>query len=170
MMSTIHFLDPSRAPVSVGISDFKVVNQPGAILATHSLGSCLGVTAFDAEAMVGGMLHCLLPDSKTSPDRARQRPAMFVDTGIEALLNAMYEQGAQRRRIVIKLAGAGQFLDKQGHFRIGDKNYAAARKSLWKSNLLIRGEDCGGSKPRTMYLFMATGETWIRSMSEEYSI
>jgi len=44
------------------------------------------------------------------------------------------------------------------------------RKILWKNNILISGEDVGGSKPRTMVLDMSTWRVTIRSGEKEYEI
>jgi len=61
-------------------------------------------------------------------------------------------------------------LDDKRFFRIGEKNYMVVRKILWKNNILISGEDVGGSKPRTMVLDMSTWRVTIRSGEKEYEI
>src|SRR4051794_4616024 len=65
--------------IVVDVGDLKVTNVPEAILATYALGSCVGVSVYDPHARVGGLLHCQLPASSMSPDRATQRPALFAD-------------------------------------------------------------------------------------------
>ena len=49
----------------VGISEFKISEDVGDTLITYSLGSCLGLVLYDPITKVGGMVHCLLPLSKT---------------------------------------------------------------------------------------------------------
>jgi chemotaxis protein CheD len=39
----------------VGISDLKVSKNPGDVLITYALGSCIGITVYDPKARVGGI-------------------------------------------------------------------------------------------------------------------
>ena len=143
-----------------------VSKRPEQSLVTYSLGSCVGVTLYDPEAGVGGMIHCLLPVSKTDPEKAKANPAMFTDTGFVALLNAVTAEGAQMERLLVKVAGGGAPMDSVGRFKIGERNYAVLRKLLWKNNLLISGEDVGGTKPRTMRMEVSSGQVTVSSGSE----
>lgn len=152
--------------VTVGMCELAVSTCPDETLVTYSLGSCVGVTLFDPEAGVGGMIHCMLPVSKTDPEKAKARPAMFTDTGFVALLNEVSAKGAQLNRLVVKVAGGGAPMDSAGRFKIGERNYAVLRKILWKNNLLIAGEDVGGTKPRTMRIQMSDGMVTVSSGGE----
>lgn len=158
--------------VTVGISDYAVTADPGERLITYSLGSCVGVTVFDPEAGVGGMIHCMLPLSTQShdPSKAAQTPAMFVDTGVLLLLNAVYARGAVRERLRIKVAGAANPMDTNGRFRIGERNHAVLRKILWKNDLMIHGESVGGTIPRTLILDVASGRTILRTTEGEVEL
>ncbi len=147
----------------VNISDSQSSSSPEDVLVTYSLGSCIGVAAWDPVAKVGGLLHYQLPCSTMDPERARQRPAMFADTGMGALLASMESQGAVRRRVRVKLAGGAEMLDDAGVFRIGRRNHAAIRKLLWKEGLLLDAEDVGGAAPRTLSLRVADGAVTVKS-------
>jgi len=149
----------------VGISEMKVSNRVGDILVTHSLGSCLGVTVYDPIASVGGMIHCMLPSSKLDPKKAQIFPCMFVDTGIPLLFNETYRLGAQKNRIIVKVAGCSQILGNNELFKIGERNYAILRKILRKNNIPIAAEDVGGMDSRTIYLEIRTGRVIVKSRS-----
>lgn len=151
----------------VGISELRVSGCPDDVLTTYSLGSCLGVTAYDSRQRVGGLIHCLLPLSKSNPEKAAERPAMFVDTGIVELLDALYARGCARSDLEIRVAGAATSMDPGNHFRIGERNYATLRKVLWKNQLLISGEQVGGSDARTVRLSIATGRVRVSHRGEE---
>lgn len=153
----------TQARILVGISDMKMSKRPDEILATYSLGSCVGVTMYDPQLIIGGLLHCLLPDSSSNPKRAAQSPFMFVDTGLELMIQEFVQLGSDKRRLIVKVAGAGRFLDHKNHFDIGKKNYTMLRKVLWKNKIMIKKEAVGGSIPRTMFLHMDTGTTVISS-------
>lgn len=147
----------------IGIAEMKVTDKPDDVLVTYSLGSCIGLSLYDPKARVGGMIHCMLPLSKMDEDKARANPCMFTDTGVLALLQAVFNMGAERRHLIAKVAGGAMFLDEKKIFCIGERNYTVLRKVLWKNNILISAEEVGGTTPRTLTLYMATGRTTIRS-------
>lgn len=149
------------------ICDLVVSDCLEDVIVTYSLGSCVGLTLYDPVARVGGMVHCMLPLARTDPEKAKRRPCMFTDTGVSRLLQAVFDMGADRRRLMAKVAGAGSLLDEKRLFRIGERNYAVLRKVLWKNSILIAAEDIGGVRPRTMYLYMSDGRTMIRSDKQE---
>lgn len=160
----------SAAHVTVGISEMRISHDPSETLITYSLGSCVGLALFDKEARIGGLIHSMLPFSKTDPEKAKRMPCMFVDTGVPALLQAMFDKGAQKRTLIAKVAGGSHILDDKGVFNIGERNYTVLRKLLWKNNILVSGEDVGGSTPRTMSLRMETGATILKMAGREVEI
>ena len=160
----------TRANRTVGISEMVVERDTDNVIVTYSLGSCLGVAVYDSVARVGGMIHCMLPLSKIDPAKAQAMPAMFVDTGVPALLQACFDLGADRSRLRLSVAGAGSPLDDKHVFNIGDRNLAVLRKILWKNSLLIAAEDTGGSEPRTLYLEMKTGEVYLKARGDRRAL
>src|SRR6266536_3150492 len=87
--------------LTIGIGEFAVSSRPGDVIVTHALGSCIAVCVFDAVASVAGMLHFLLPAANINPERARQQPAAFADTGIPLLFQTAHEYGLTKRRSVV---------------------------------------------------------------------
>lgn len=156
----INVLRPPHQIV-VGISDLAVSSDPRDSLVTHALGSCVGVAVHDPTLRVGGLLHFMLPSSEPMRERARTQPAMFGDTGVRALLAAMAAHGCQRHNVVIHLAGGGCLHNDP--MRIGERNQEAARKALSMFQLRVSWADLGGSKPRTMWLDVGTGQVRVRS-------
>jgi chemotaxis protein CheD len=151
----------------VGISDMKVSDSPEDVIVTYSLGSCVGVTMYDPEACIGGMVHCLMPLSRDAREQANLNPYMYVDTGVAGLLRAVLDAGAFKKRLVVKVAGAAKMFQGEDRFRTHERNYMVVRKILWKNRLLIKAERCGGSEPRTMTLYMKDGLTTIRTRGSE---
>jgi chemotaxis protein CheD len=153
--------------VAVGVGEFKVSSQPDDLLVTYSLGSCLGLTAYDPKARVGGILHSMLPDSRINPEKARIQPAMFVDTGMTSFLGELFALGATRGGLRIKMAGGAKVLKEGEFFDIGRRNLLMAKKILWKNNLSILAEDTGGEVSRTIRLRLEDGKTSIRDHAGE---
>jgi chemotaxis protein CheD len=149
--------------IIVGISDLKVSNNPGDALITYALGSCIGVAVFDPKVKVGGLLHFMLPDSSLDPNKAKATPGMFADTGIIALFKTCYAYGAEKKRMVVKIAGGANILDDTNYFRIGQKNIMALRKIFWRNNVLIDGEETGEQCSRTVRLDVSNGRCILKS-------
>jgi chemotaxis protein CheD len=148
--------------IVVGMADCRVSDTPQQILATYALGSCIGLMVYDPKAVVGGMLHFMLPDSTIDPGRGRDNPYMFADTGIPLLLEQVCGRGASKRRLVVHAVGGAQMLDRQGVFEIGKRNYLAMRRILWKAGLLLHGEAVGGANSRTVRLEIGSGRIWLQ--------
>lgn len=154
----------------VGISEMIVSDNPEDLIITYSLGSCVGLTLYEPRLRIGGLIHCMLPLSKIDPARAIERPCMFTDTGVPLLLTTLIGMGAEKRNLIAKVAGAASLLDNNGSFNIGERNQVIVRKLLWKNQILIQGEETGGTKARTMSLNMETGVTLLRSGGVEYEL
>lgn len=153
----------------VSISDMKFSTDPEDVIVTYSLGSCLGVTAYDPKVRIGGMAHCLLPTSKAAKDKARARPFMFVNTGVAMMVRKLVDAGADKQRLVFKAAG-GANMRTDDYFMTGARNFQALEKLLDRNRVLLSAKDVGGTVPRTMFLHMASGRVIIRSLGKETEI
>lgn len=150
------------ADLVVGISDLKVSSNPADSMVTYALGSCIAVAVYDPAAKVGGLLHYMLPDSTLDAAKAKETPAMFADTGIPLLFKSCYKLGADKKRMVVKVAGGASILDESNFFRIGQKNIMAMRKLFWSNNVLIDAEDTGENFNRTVRIDLGTGKFYIK--------
>ena len=151
----------------VDISDAKVSGNLEDEILTYSLGSCIGVTAYDRKAKVGGMLHFQLPTSKGNLERAQENPFMFADTGMAKMVSMMKRLGSSGKNIEIKLAGGAQIMNDAQLFQIGKRNYASIREILWKDGLFIDNEDVGGRHARSLKLIMANGQVIVGDRDEK---
>ena len=154
---------PPRKTFVVGVADMLVSNDSSAEIVTYSLGSCLGVTVYDPVKKIGGMLHLMLPDSKIDTAKAVTMPFMFVDTGVPRLFHAAYNLGADRSRLVVKVAGGAQLLDQQGIFNIGLRNIGALEKLLVQNGLKAHDTDVGGLSSRTVRLDLTNGQVTVKT-------
>lgn len=148
--------------IVVDIADMKIASGDDNDIVTYALGSCIGVAIYDPVSKVGGMLHYMLPEASLNPEKARDNPYMFADTGIPLLFRAAYQAGAVRNRLIIRLAGGANVMDQSNFFSIGKRNYLAARKLFFKNNLLVSSELVGGMTGKTMRLRLKDGQTEIK--------
>jgi chemotaxis protein CheD len=148
--------------IVIDVSDAKVSTDSGEVLATYSLGSCIGLCLYEPNARIGGLLHFQLPDSKHDPKRADERPFMYADTGTVLLMNELLRLGANKRLIHVKIAGGASMPTGPKGFDIGKQNYLAIRKIFWQMGMMIEAEDVGGSWPRNVYMDIDTGNVTVR--------
>jgi chemotaxis protein CheD len=164
MPPTINWvIAPPRKTLVVGVADMVVSNDSSAEIVTYSLGSCLGITLYDPLKKIGGLLHLMLPDSRIDAAKAARMPCMFVDTGVPRLFHAAYNLGADRSRLVVKVAGGAQLLDQQGIFNIGARNFDALQSLLSQNRLKTHATDVGGFSCRTVRLDLSTGEVTVKT-------
>lgn len=147
----------------IGVGDGAVSRDPGTTLVTYALGSCVALMIHDPVMHIGGMAHCMLPESADSQQERTTRPCKFADTAVPFLLRAVVELGGDRRRLVISAAGGAQIMDDNSMFNIGKRNCLAMRKALWKSGLLAHAEDTGGNEVRTVRMDLGSGRVWLQS-------
>lgn len=152
--------------IIVDIADIQVSSNPEAEIVTYALGSCIAVCIFDPKRGVAGMIHYMLPHSKTSPEKAKARPGMFANVGVPMLFNKMYEEGCVKKDLVVKVVGGGTLHDDNRVFDIGRRNYAILRKIFWKNNVYCAAEDVGGAKSRTVRITVATGQVRVFTKGE----
>ena len=152
--------------IIVGVGDMKVSKDPEAVLATYSLGSCIGIAVYDPVAKVGGLLHYMLPESSLDAVKAKKNPYMFGDSGIPLLFKSSYKLGAKKSRMKVMVLGGAQILDQNGLFNIGKRNHTIVRKMFWKNNVMVDYEAVGGTVNRTIKFSVDSGEAWLKVSGE----
>ena len=145
----------------VGVGEVKVSAASGDSIVTHALGSCLGITLHDAVTGIGGLLHAMLPTATLNPRRAVEKPAQFIDTGLEKLVSDCCRIGASRSRLLAKVAGGAESSiggrKTFDHFQIGRRNFEALEQLLRDRGIPLGGHDIGGTDSRTMLLEISSG-------------
>ena len=153
---------------TVSIGELIVSSAPEDVLIAYGLGSCVAVCVYDPVARVGGMLHALLP-SASAANQADGTPAKYVDQGVPLLVDSILQHGAQRRRLVVRLAGGAQVLTipgMDGALDIGKRNVRAAEETLQALGLRIHAQATGGNAGRTVKLYVANGQVTVKSLGQ----
>lgn len=150
----------------LGVGDHRAANTPGEILKTFALGSCVALIVHDPKTGVVGMAHIALPDSKINPERSRERPAYFADTGLPALTRSLSLKGlpALTKKTIVKMVGGATVVAGMTNaFNVGGRNIVALRRLLWDLRLAPAAEDVGGSISRTVWVEAGTGRVTVTS-------
>ncbi|MCI8409220.1 MAG: chemotaxis protein CheD [Lachnospiraceae bacterium] len=156
--------------IRVGMADLNICSSPDAIT-TLGLGSCVGIILYDPLLKIAGLAHIMLPDS--TQIRSNENAAKFADTGIETLLNRLIQRGAQKPRMIAKIAGGAQmfaFSAENAMLSIGMKNVRATKKKLNELGIRIIAEDTGDSYGRTIEFYPETGELLIKAVGKNEKI
>ena len=157
--------------IKVGMADLNVCVSPDRIT-TLGLGSCVGIAVRDPVTKIGGLAHIMLPDSTTI--RNNSNIPKFADTGIEELVRQVTRKGANRSRLVAKIAGGAQmfgFNSNSEMVRVGERNVQATKKKLAQMKIPILAEDTGKNFGRTVIFYPETGDFVIRAVGkQEYKI
>ncbi len=152
--------------IKVGMADYKVGRAPDTLI-SYGLGSCIGISLYDPQTKIGGLLHIMLPDSNQS--RANENRAKFADTGIPDMLEELIRMGAAKSRLVAKLAGGSQmfaFANVSDIMRVGLRNASASKEILKKLSIPIVGEDTGGNYGRTVQIDLSTGVYKVKTIDK----
>lgn len=156
--------------IKVGMADLNICKAPD-VITTLGLGSCIGLTFYDPVSKVGGMVHYMLPDSTKVRNNANI--AKFADTGIEELLKRVLAAGANRGRLVAKIAGGAKMFEVSGLSDIGNigaRNAEAAKAKLKELGIRLVAEDTGLNYGRTVELHCDNGDYYIKSVGKPIKI
>ena len=154
------------ATIKVGMADLNVCKAPD-MITTLGLGSCIGIAVYDPVTKVGGLAHIMLPDSTQM--RNNSNIAKFADTGIEELIKGVAAAGANKRRLVAKIAGGAKMFQVSGLStvgNVGERNAQASRAKLKQLGIPLLAEDTGLNYGRTVELYPETGEFRIKAVGK----
>lgn len=156
----------------VGMPGLVVSAAEDDVLVTYALGSCLGVTAHDPVAKVGGLLHAMLPSASIAPERATREPEAFVDTGVPLLIEACERLGAKRERLVVHAVGAAEprWGTEADVFRIGERNLESLEAVLGRFGIPVRAADVGGTASRTVLFEVGSGKVTVKAVGSARAV
>ncbi len=153
--------------IKVGMADLKICKAPDA-LTTIGLGSCIGIALYDPSTKLSGLAHIMLPDSTQIKNNSNV--AKFADTGIQKLYDDMIKAGANKARIVAKIAGGAKMFEFSGSsdssINIGLRNAEASKAKLKALGIRLLAEDTGANYGRTVELYSETGEYYIKAVGK----
>lgn len=157
--------------IKVGMADLKTCKAPDGVT-TLGLGSCVGIALRDPVLKIGGLVHIMLPDSKAMRNN-NTIIEKFADTGIVELVKQLEAMGANKARLVAKIAGGATMFQVQSRnevMKIGDRNVAATIHKLEELNIKLLAQDTGENYGRTVTFFPENGEFHIRAVGKSSKI
>ncbi|MFA6988909.1 MAG: hypothetical protein WC197_02465 [Candidatus Gastranaerophilaceae bacterium] len=156
--------------LNVGLGEIKIAKKTACSIVAPGLGSCIGLLMYDKANDIAGMAHVVLPETK---DLKFPNPGKYANTGVEALLNQLIEQGSNRNNLKIYIAGGAQmFSFEKGSniLNVGTRNILAVKTELTRLNLRLVNTHTGGNKGRTFKIDLPEGKITVKCIGEEQII
>lgn len=147
--------------------EFYVTRSDEAVIT--SLGSCVSACVRDQVCGIGGMNHFMLPHAGGSSvvhAGDLTEAARYGSFAMEQLINEILKAGGRRENLEIKLTGGGRVLANMTT-DIGGKNIRFVREYLENEGLDIVGSDLGGTWPRRVVYFPATGKVKVKKLRSQ---
>ncbi len=153
------------AIINVGMAEIKVTLAPYRLITT-GLGSCIGLCMYDPVIKVGGMAHVVLPNLTNLKDS--DPGGKYAVTAIPLLVNSMVKFGANRYRLVAKIAGGAEMFSFPGQssvLKIGERNAETIKEILEDMGIPLIAEEVGGNYGRTIEFDTNSGELLVKTIN-----
>ncbi|HEY8158825.1 MAG TPA: chemotaxis protein CheD [Methylobacter sp.] len=128
------------------------------------LGSCVAMTFWHPQLLVGGMCHYMLPKRVNARGTGGQ-PGRYADTAVALLLEEMDAVGAPYKEYQVKLFGGGSMFpdtDKTRMPPLGIQNVQAARRLAKQHGFTCVAEHLGDTGHRDVIFEVWSGEVWVK--------
>lgn len=145
--------------ITVNMGDCKTARGNKKLI-TRDLGSCVGIAMRDPQTGVGGLLHIMLPQYVQCRSSEPFVAAKYADVGLDEMVRVLVQQGANRDRLVAKLAGAAHMFKSEQvpeSMDISSRNLTAVRNKLGELEIPILAAEVGGYCPRTVIFEPGSG-------------
>jgi chemotaxis protein CheD len=150
----------TAAETMVRMGELAVSSEPGHVLVSLGLGSCIGLGLIDRKLGIAGLAHIVLPQSQ---GHTQENPRKFADLAVPELLSELEGVGARRIRLeAVLVGGASMFAVSAASLEVGQRNDAAVRELLLKQRIPVVAEATGGSKGRTVRINVSTSAVTVR--------
>jgi chemotaxis protein CheD len=144
----------------VGMGEFAVSCEPGHVLVSLGLGSCIGLALIDRRMGIAGLAHIVLPQST---GHGQANPRKFADVAVPELVRRLGELGAHRIRLeAVLVGGASMFAVSAANLEVGPRNEAAVRELLEGLGIPVAAAATGGKRGRTLRIDVETAAVTVR--------
>ncbi len=139
------------------------------------LGSCVSITMWHPQKMIGGMCHFMLPSRKRKPgDRLDGR---YADEAMAMFMRDIAASGTKSEEYEVKLFGAGNMFPHLKEYSRGVKlnvpdinesgnvsfnNQQAAILLSKRYGLNVHASNLGGDGHRQIFFDLWSGHVWVK--------
>jgi chemotaxis protein CheD len=170
MKKPLHVIEVFLQP-----GDFYFGNQDTRIRTL--LGSCVSITVWHPQLLIGGMCHYMLPTR--SGQRRGALNGRYGDEALEMFVQELQRAGTHPREYEVKLFGGGNMFPgakkkiyclKRNcadpiHCACHDvsyRNQRSARQLVEKHGFTVKAENLGGTCSRNVLFDIWSGHVWVK--------
>lgn len=143
---------PDTKVIDVDTGEYRVSSE-AVILQSIALGSCIALVVHERKSGLGGISHIMLPDRSPSTSQSYK----YAEDAIDALLDAIEGQGANREELVLAVVGGANVL-REGD--IPDRVIESVLNYLERLGLELSLMRVGGFERRSVFLDTASGRIY----------
>lgn len=148
------------AETMVRMGELAVSGEPGHVLVSLGLGSCIGLALLDRRTHKAGLAHVVLPQSQ---GHAADNPMKFADRAVPELLKRVLGMGARRSSLeAVLVGGASMFATTSNALEVGSRNESAVRAQLDELRIPVVATATGGNRGRTIRVDVASSGVTVR--------
>ena len=144
----------------VRMGEIAVSGDPGHVLVSLGLGSCIGLALLDRHRGRAGLAHVVLPHSQ---GHGTENPMKFADLALPELLRRLVAIGARKPALeAVLVGGASMFATTSHALEVGMRNESAVREQLEQLRIPVVATATGGNRGRTIRVDVASGGVTVR--------
>lgn len=144
--------------IIVGIGEYAVSNNPGDVLKTFALASCVAVTVYSKTKKAAGMVHIALPSPPVARYKKAKSNCYYATTAIPFLFDEMHRNfGCSKHELEVNIFGGASSVRRDDVFNIGEKNVFAVKRTLTNMDVGWASSQTGGTQIRTLKMAVKTG-------------
>jgi chemotaxis protein CheD len=148
------------AETMVRMGELAASGEPGHVLVSLGLGSCIGLALLDRQNRKAGLAHVVLPKSQ---GHGADNPMKFADHAVPELFRRVVGVGARRSSIeAVLVGGASMFATTSASLEVGQRNEAAVRDELEELRIPVVATATGGNRGRTIRVHVASSAVTVR--------
>jgi chemotaxis protein CheD len=148
------------AETMVRMGELAVSGEPGHVLVSLGLGSCIGLALLDRRTRKAGLAHVVLPEST---GQRTENPMKFADRAVPELFQRVLDVGAHRSAVeAVLVGGASMFTATSSALEVGQRNETAVREQLEALRIPVVATATGGTRGRTIKVDVASSGVTVR--------
>jgi chemotaxis protein CheD len=131
------------------------------------LGSCVAITIWHPQKLIGGMCHYMLPE-RTRRTTSLELDGRFAADVIQLFLQEIKKSATKPSEFHAKIFGGGnQFPDQDKRvFSVPDRNVLVGKDLLAKHGFQIMNEHMGGNGRRNVMFDCWSGDVWVKHVEK----
>lgn len=131
------------------------------------LGSCIAITLWHPQFLIGGMCHYLLPEYRQG-HRDDGLDGRYADAALQLFMQEIRNAGTHPCEYTVKMFGGGNQFEQQGaqsSHNIPENNIKTGKQLLLKHGFKLSSYHLGGNGHRNVIFDIWSGSVWVQHVN-----